>query len=136
MKKLIAVAISSTALLAAPGIFAQTAQMDKSAAHTGGHTTKSDTVPLTPSQVQTSEGAAYNQPPLDRSGHPTHVSEKGPGTGTGQGEGQTGNDAGTGAAGGAAGDAGSGSSGTGSSGGDGGAAGSGSGSSGGSGGGN
>lgn len=134
MKKLIAVALSSTALLAAPGIFAQTAQMEKSAAHTGGHTTKPETAPLTPSQVQTSEGAAYNQPPLDRSGNPTHVSEKGPGTG--QGEGQTGNDAGTGAAGGAAGDAGSGSSGTGSSGGDGGAAGSGSGSSGGSGGGN
>ena len=84
MKKLIAAALSSTALLAAPAVFAN------SGAHgttTGGDvdTTNPNAAnpPLTPSQVETSDGAVHVPPPLDRSGNAKHVTEKGPSKGGG-----------------------------------------------------
>src|SRR5690606_35511837 len=75
MKKLIAVALSSTALLASPAIFAQTT----APASTGGQGTGvgNENAPLTPSQTQTSEGAVYNPPPIDRSGNAKHLTDKG-----------------------------------------------------------
>lgn len=75
MKKLIAVALSSTALLASPAIFAQTT----APASTGGQGTGvgNENAPLTPSQTQTSEGAVYNPPPIDHSGNAKHLTDKG-----------------------------------------------------------
>ncbi len=115
MKKLIAAALSSTALLAAPAIFAQTAGSGENTGGDGGLNQPGGTPPLTPSQVETSDGAVHIPPPLDRSGNAKHVSEKGRTGPTGDhshsSTGQTGSNdgsSGSGAGGGNAGDSGSG----------------------------
>lgn len=109
MKKLIAAALSSTALLAAPAVFAQTSGAAGNAPGTSagsGSINDNRGAPLTPSQVETSEGAVYNPPPIDQSGAAQHLSAKGmtgndtavgnDGSATGDDGGQTG--AGTGGA--------------------------------------
>src|SRR5690554_1768147 len=97
MKKLLAVALCSGALVGAPAVFAQASG---NSSHGGGGSTESstDNPPLTPSQTQTSQGAVANPPPLDRSGNPEHVSEKRPNTGE-TGSGTSGTGASTGAGG-------------------------------------
>lgn len=99
MKKLLAAALSSTALLAAPAIFAQTGMQGGD----GGMSQTPQSPPLTPSQVETSEGAIYNPPPIDHSGNAEHVTEKDPSDGGGDtsssGTGDDGSDAGNGSSG-------------------------------------
>lgn len=77
MKKLIAVALSSTALLAAPAVFAQATAPGTNMGGDGGMSSPGmSNPPLTPSQMETSEGAIYNPPPIDHSGNPEHVTDK------------------------------------------------------------
>lgn len=105
MKKFIAAALSSTALLAAPAVFANS---DAHGTNTGGDVDTTNpnasNPPLTPSQVETSEGAVHIPPPLDRSGNAKHVSEKGLSKGGGDHMGSQSGDQGTGTSGGTAGD--------------------------------
>ena len=78
MKKFIAAALSSTALLAAPAVFAQAGSSSgDNTGGDGGLNQPGGTPPLTPSQVETSDGAVHIPPPLDHSGNAKHVSEKG-----------------------------------------------------------
>lgn len=117
MKKLLAVALCSGALVGAPAAFAQTAS---STTHGGGSNELGTTNPPAPGHTDPSQGTVTTPPPLDRSGNPDHVSEKRPNTGNGSGtSGATGGAAGTGGQGGAGSGAsgGSGSAGSGSSGG-------------------
>ena len=95
MKKFLAVALCSGALVGAPAVYAQ------AAAGAGGHGggdgvgTTSPHAPVTPSQTETSQGAVVTPPPLDRSGNPEHVSEKRPNTGNGTGQSGAAGDSGT-----------------------------------------
>ena len=110
MKKLIAVALSSTALLAAPAVFAQAGAPGTNTGGDGGVASPSTTnPPVTPSQMETSEGAAYNPPPIDHSGNPQHVTDKDISDGGGDtGDASVGNSSNTGGGASDAGDAGAG----------------------------
>lgn len=77
MKKLIAAAISSSALFVAPLALAQSAGAGMGTGGDGGVSRPAmSSPPVTPSQLETSEGAIYNPPPIDHSGNPRHVTDK------------------------------------------------------------
>lgn len=77
MKKLIAAAISSSALFIAPLALAQSAGAGMGTGGDGGVSRPAmSSPPVTPSQLETSEGAIYNPPPIDHSGNPRHVTDK------------------------------------------------------------
>lgn len=86
MKKLLAVALCSTALIGAPVVYAQASGADGGGTGSSPAPHSSNSPPLTPSQTETSEGAIVNPPPLDRSGNAEHVSEKEGNTGDGNGD--------------------------------------------------
>lgn len=94
MRKVLAVALCSGALVGAPAAFAQTAS---STTHGGGSNELGTTNPPAPGHTDPSQGTVTTPPPLDRSGNPDHVNEKRPNTGNGSGtSGATGGAAGTG----------------------------------------
>lgn len=83
MNKLVAAALCSTAMLVGPAVFAQTGASGTNEGTGGPYTTTNP--PLTPSQMETSEGSISNPPPLDRSGNPQHVTDKDNSSGTSDG---------------------------------------------------
>lgn len=84
MNKLVAAALCSTAMLVGPAVYAQMTGGSATNEGTGGPYTTTNP-PLTPSQVETSEGSISNPPPIDRSGNPQHVTDKDNSSGTGDG---------------------------------------------------
>lgn len=84
MKRFLTIAVCTGALMGVPVVYGQ-ATPGNSGNGGGGSTTSSSMQPM-PHQAETSQGAVVNPPPLDRSGNPTHVSDKQPNTGNGSGD--------------------------------------------------
>ncbi len=91
MNRFFAAALCSTAMILGPVAYAQTGASGTNEGSGGPYTTTNP--PLTPSQVETSEGSISNPPPIDRSGNPQHVTDKDNSSGTSDGGDMSGVDA-------------------------------------------